>query len=192
MTRTFIALELDASVQRFLAAALQQLARKLPSVRWVDPASIHLTLAFLGDLTDEQVAEAIASADSAARQVSPFEYRLARLGTFGSPERPRVIWMGVKDPSGSLPRLHHLLRRELEPRGLPVETRGFSPHLTLARLKTPLPFKEQQTLNDLLDEQPIQASLPCRVASVSTIKSELLRSGALYTPLHHSLLVDPR
>lgn len=192
MTRTFIALELDDSLQRFLSAAMQQLGRELPSVRWVKPAGIHLTLAFLGDLEDEQVAEAQAAADAAAQQVFPFEYRLARLGTFGPTQQPRVLWMGIKDPSGSLPRLHHFLRKELEQRGLPVETRGFSPHLTLARLKAPLSLSEQHALQDILAQQPVQASAPYRVNGICTFKSELLRSGPVYTVLHESLLVDTR
>src|ERR1700726_4482112 len=106
MTRTFIALELDESLQRFLSNVIHQMTQQLPNVRWVDPAGIHLTLAFLGELTDEQVASAMRAADAASHQITPFELRLKDPGIFGSPSQPRVIWMGIEETSGNLTRLH--------------------------------------------------------------------------------------
>src|SRR5258706_2793292 len=102
MTRTFIALELDESLQRFLGNVIRRLAPQLPGVRWVDPAGIHLTLAFLGELSDEQLSAAKQAADVAAQQITPFEFRLKELGIFGSQHQPRVIWMGIEETSGNL------------------------------------------------------------------------------------------
>src|SRR5438105_10598653 len=90
MTRTFIALELDEALQHYLGGIIRHLGQELPGVRWVDPAGMHLTLAFLGELTDEQLASATDAAEVAARQVTPFDYRLQDLGVFGSPRQPRV------------------------------------------------------------------------------------------------------
>ncbi|HJT59363.1 MAG TPA: 2'-5' RNA ligase family protein, partial [Ktedonobacteraceae bacterium] len=67
MTRTFIALELDESLRRFLGNMIDRLARQLPGVRWVDPAGIHLTLAFLGELSDAQLATAEQASGAAAK-----------------------------------------------------------------------------------------------------------------------------
>ncbi len=102
MTRTFIALELDESLQRFLGNVIHRLAQQLPSVRWVDPTGIHLTLSFLGELSDEQLSVAKQAADAAAQQITPFEFRLKELGMFGSQRQPRVIWMGIEESSGNL------------------------------------------------------------------------------------------
>ncbi|HZR41942.1 MAG TPA: RNA 2',3'-cyclic phosphodiesterase, partial [Ktedonobacteraceae bacterium] len=85
MTRTFIALEMNDALQRHLAGVIRQVAQALPGIRWVDPAGIHLTLAFLGELTDEQLAEANEATEAAAQRVRAFSYRLSRLGIFGSP-----------------------------------------------------------------------------------------------------------
>src|SRR5437588_4602910 len=150
MTRTFIALEMDEPLQRYLGDINRRMAQELPNLHWVDPAGIHLTLAFLGELTDEQVAKAIQSAEVAAQQVSPFEYRLSGLGIFGSPRQPRVIWMGIEEPSGKLIRLHRALNRELRQRRFEVDKRPFSPHLTLSRVRAPLGPDEQQRLQHLL------------------------------------------
>ncbi len=184
MTRTFIALELDESLQRFLGNVIHRLAQQLPSVRWVKPSGIHLTLAFLGELSDEQLPAAKQAADAAAQQITPFEFRLKELGMFGSQRQPRVIWMGIEESSGNLFRLHGVLNRELELRGFEVDSRPFSPHLTLARIKQPLNADEQQTLQRLLASKESAPSSPRQYAhDLSVMKSELLRSGARYTCL---------
>src|SRR6266446_1706418 len=184
MTRTFIALELDESLQHFLGNVIHRLAQQLPSVRWVNPSGIHLTLAFLGELSDEQLPAAKQAADAAAQQITPFEFRLKELGMFGSQRQPRVIWMGIEESSGNLFRLHGVLNRELELRGFEVDSRPFSPHLTLARIKQPLNADEQQTLQRLLASKESAPSSPRQYAhDLSVMKSELLRSGARYTCL---------
>ena len=193
MTRTFIALELNEALQRFLGDIISKAALELPILRWVDPASIHLTLAFLGYLTDEQLETAINAARIAALQAVPFEYRLKGLGIFGSSSQPRVIWMGVEDlPSGKiqgspLQHVHRVLSRELELRGFELEKRLFSPHLTLARIKQPLTLDEQRRLQHLLHSKLAGSSSAIyQVSTLSVMKSELSRSGAKYTCLKES------
>jgi RNA 2',3'-cyclic 3'-phosphodiesterase len=191
MTRTFIALEQDESLRRHLSETIRRMVQALPQLKWVDPAGIHLTLAFLGELTDEQLAKAVQASDLAAQQVSPFRYRLAQLGTFSSPRQPRVIWAGVDEPTGKLTRLHRLLGRELEQRDFEGEARPFSPHLTLARVKEPLSSTELQTLQRLLADPQLNAPSPYYHAQhICVMKSELSRSGARYTLLHDSILEE--
>ena len=190
MTRTFIALELNEALQRFLGEIISQASQALPELRWVDPGGIHLTLAFLGELNDEQLVEAIAAAEAAAHKAAPFEYRLKELGIFGSSSQPRVVWMGVEDlPYGKvqgspLQLVQRVLSQKLELRGFEVEKRPFSPHLTLARIKQPLSPDAQQRLQHLL--QGGLAGLASAIYPVNTfcvMKSEFSRSGAKYTCL---------
>jgi 2'-5' RNA ligase len=195
MTRTFIALELKETLQCFLGDIISQAARVLPNLRWIDPTGIHLTLAFLGNLTDEQLEMAKNATQVAAQQAVPFDYRLKGLGIFGSSSQPRVIWMGVEDlPSGQiqgspLQHLHRLLTRELEVRGFEIEKRPFSPHLTLARIKQPLAPDELQHLQRLLHSRQAGATSPIyHVDCVSVMKSELARTGATYTCLQECSL----
>ncbi len=67
MTRTFIALDLNEELQRFLGVIISQASQELPDLRWVEPAGIHLTLAFLGELSDDQLAEAVDATEEAAQ-----------------------------------------------------------------------------------------------------------------------------
>lgn len=184
MTRTFIALELNEGLQRHLSEVIREMASALPALRWVNPSGIHLTLAFLGELDDEQLAQAIAASEVAARQAQPFSYRLTRPGFFGSPRSPRVIWMGIEEPTGKLNQLHRALNSALEQRDFEIDKRPFSPHLTLARVKAPLTPNEQQTFQRLLaDPQLSKPSLPYTVSALAVMKSELSRSGAQYSAI---------
>lgn len=197
MTRTFIAVEMVESLQLYLGDLIAYAARELPALRWVDPAGIHLTLAFLGELDDERLAAAMEAARTAARDVPDFTYSMKGLGFFGSPHQPRVVWMGVEDhPSpyvqGSpLHLVHRTLNRELERRQFEVEQRSFSPHLTLARIKQPLSPPEQQALQRLLQSRratPPAHRYPARKLAV--MKSELSRAGARYTCLQQYALSE--
>ncbi len=184
MTRIFIALELNEALQRHLSGIIRQMASALPNLRWVDPLSIHLTLAFLGELSDEQLAEAMHATEAVAQSIAAFDYRLAHVGVFGSQRQPRVIWVGIEEPSGTLLRLHHVLNRELEQRGFDVDARPFSPHLTLSRVKAPLKPEEVQTLHHFLDgKRGFAASPSYHVSHINVMKSELSRAGAKYTCL---------
>ena len=193
MTRTFISLELNEALQQFLGDIISRAAVELPNMRWVDPAGIHLTLAFLGYLTDEQLKTALDAAQVAALQSVPFEYRLKGLGIFGSPQQPRVVWIGIEDlPSGKIQgspiqHVHRVLSRELELRGFELEKRPFSPHLTLARIKQPLSPDEKQRLQRLLHSRLAGSSSAIYpVNTLCVMKSELSRSGAKYTCLKES------
>ena len=191
MTRTFIALEMNVALQQFLAEIIHQLSQALPEVRWVDPHGIHLTLAFLGELDDENLEEAFLAVEEAAQKATPFEYRIKGLGTFGPQQQPRVIWIGVEDlPSGKiqgspLRYAHRLLSKALELRGFELEKRPFSPHLTLARIKQPLSLEAQQKLQRLLHSGlAATSSAIYPVQSLCVMKSELARSGAKYSCLN--------
>jgi 2'-5' RNA ligase len=190
MTRTFIALEMNANLQSRLARVIRQLAQKFPEIRWVDPTGIHLTLAFLGELDDEQLAAAQEAAEKAAHQVPLFSYHLSRLGTFGAPQQPRVVWMGIEEPAGLLIRVHRVLNHELRERRFEVEKRPFAPHFTLARIKSPLSSDDLQRLQALLagTQTGLLDNTEYPAQRVAVMKSELLRGGAHYTVLREYLL----
>ncbi|HEX4206497.1 MAG TPA: RNA 2',3'-cyclic phosphodiesterase [Ktedonobacteraceae bacterium] len=185
MTRTFIALEMNEALQRHLDGVIRQVARALPAIRWVDPAGIHLTLAFLGELTDGELGGVKHAVAAAAKQAQPFSYRLSRLGTFGSTRQPRVVWMGIEESSGALQRVHHVLNRELTNRGFAVDKRPFSPHLTLARIKAPLQPEALQQLQQLISgpQHGLVSSTSYHVQHIDVMKSELQPSGACYSCL---------
>src|SRR5713226_8131926 len=94
MTRTFIAIEMDASQQELLAQIILHGKQLLPDLRWVNPTSIHLTLVFLGELDVTRLKLASAGAEEAANQSKSFTYRMRGLDVFGPQHTPRILWMG--------------------------------------------------------------------------------------------------
>lgn len=182
MTRTFIAVELPDDVRAFLTQEIARLGQALPGVRWVDPASLHLTLAFLGELDDESLAAAKAATHEAAAVSVPFTLRTDSLGTFGPRQAPRVIWIGVQGETARLVATQEALVQRLEEFGFPREQRQYSPHLTLAKLKAPLTAEALANL-ERLQREPHPTHAGWRVSAISVMKSELLRGGAHYTRL---------
>jgi RNA 2',3'-cyclic 3'-phosphodiesterase len=184
MMRTFLALEMNQDQQRRLEEVIRQVARLLPGLRFVDAHGIHLTLAFLGELDDERLAQAKEATARAAQRSQPFSYRLGRIGIFGTLHVPRVIWVGIEEPTGVLVRLHQALNRELELRGFAIDKRPFSPHLTLARIKYPLSLAEQQGLQDLLvagKQVGMVSSVSYPMEVLNVMRSDLQHDGARYT-----------
>jgi 2'-5' RNA ligase len=185
-TRTFMAIELASPLIQALIRRIQYLRNISPSVRWVDPASLHLTLTFLGDLDDAQLASATAAAVSAAAVARPFRLALGNLGYFGPPTRPTVVWAGV---AGDLSRLHRLqadLTQEQSRHHLPDQDhRAFSPHLTLARLgRSPVDPGEVSRLLAALGESHEPSTQPeMLVEQISVMKSQLAQPHAIYTRL---------
>ena len=189
MTRTFIAVELGEQARTALATIIRELADALPSVRFVDPESLHLTLAFLGELDDDRLALASEAARAAARTPAPFDLGIGGLGVFGPRRAPRVVWAGV---TGDVERLQEAQRRladELAARGFLLDERAYSPHLTLARIKRPLETDELATLERFL-RAPAGEPAPIPVRALSVMKSELLRGGARYTRLRECPLAS--
>lgn len=128
MPRLFTALTLPEDVRGWLST----LRGGLKGARWIDPANYHLTLRFIGDIDERTADEA---ADALARvERAPLTIRLCGLDSFGSRRQPSSIWARVV-PTPALSELQAEQERILQRIGLPAESRRFTPHVTLARLK---------------------------------------------------------
>jgi 2'-5' RNA ligase len=188
-TRTFIAIELASPIIQALTRRIQYLRTLSPSVRWVDPASLHLTLTFLGDLDDAQLASATDAALTAAAGSRPFRLAIGKLGFFGPPTRPTVVWAGVIGDLSSLHRLQDNLTQEQGRRHLPDQDHhhhhSFSPHLTLARLgRSPAdPDEVPGLLAALAGSHEPSTQSEMWVEQISVMKSQLARPHAVYTRL---------
>jgi 2'-5' RNA ligase len=103
-------------------------------VAWVRPGNFHVTLRFLGDIDEVRLGEIGSFLREAAAEVSVFDLVLRGLGAFPTLARPRVIWAGVRGEG--LAALAEAVEHGLEQAGVPRETRGFSGHVTLGRVRT--------------------------------------------------------
>jgi 2'-5' RNA ligase len=137
--RVFVAIDLPAAVRRHITLHTARLREQLPEVlaSWNREENIHLTLKFLGDLPLSRVEALSRAAERAAGLVQPFELRVEGCGSFPPRGAPRVLWIGIDDPTGNLARLYRALEDECAQEGFPREERSLHPHLTVARLRKP-------------------------------------------------------
>ncbi len=184
--RTFIAIELDETIKDALADLQGQLKAKVPqgSVRWVRPEGIHLTLKFLGDVPADRIEEVEQALTQAGVGFSSFLFSVGGLGCFPNPRRPRVVWVGVQEDSGTLPRLQKAIDDAMEKLGFPPEGRRFHAHLTLGRTQRRASSGDVRRLGQLVGETDIGESLgQMEARSVNLMKSDLRPTGAVYTQL---------
>ena len=178
--RTFIALTPPTTFQHTIAevrAVFQPL--QLPW-RWVAPEQIHLTLKFLGHVPVEQVTVIAQAMEYAAQGQTAFTLRAQSLGCFPHPSRPRVLWIGLADPSQALAHLTECLTTALLPLGFPPEDRPFHPHLTLARAQNSICSNQ---LLPVLQAYQNWCFGEFSVTQLHLFQSELQRGGALHTSL---------
>lgn len=188
--RLFVAVDLDdgvrATVQQVTIALRQRMERLKHATRigWVGPDHLHLTMVFLGEVSDVVAADVNARL-SAPLGVSPFVIKVGKLGMFPPGGRPQVIWLGVNEGGEPLRRLHQEVLTRLE--GVPFDRDGrtFSPHLTLARFREPGTVSERQALADV----PLPASMPSSVGHVTLYQSRLSPKGSIYVPLRQTPLL---
>jgi 2'-5' RNA ligase len=183
MTRTFLAIELPDDVRAALRSELARLRRLLPAIHWAGADSLHLTLAFLGELADEQLAAATDAAAQVAPAHRPIRLEIAGRGTFGSPWAPRVVWAGIGGQTQQLAALHAALAGALTARGFALDSRPFAPHLTLARIKDRLDDATLATLHADLQARAGVVLGAWEADYIAVMKSELLRPAARYTCL---------
>lgn len=132
-----MAVALPGRVKDAAARIAITLERAVPEARWVPRDSYHITLKFLGGVKDERVPRIAAALGGAVSELVDFSVRLTGPRAFPSERRARVLWLGVHDPAGGFAILASVVEDALAPLGFPPESRGFSAHLTIARLKTP-------------------------------------------------------
>jgi 2'-5' RNA ligase len=144
--RAFIAIELPQETKDALARLQNQLKKAGADVKWVEPQNIHLTLKFLGDITDEQFQKISLIIDTVAKEDHPYNIRINELGAFPKIEQLRVIWVGIDSGDKETKKIAKALEEMIQKIGIPKEDRAFSSHITLGRTRSAL------NRNNLIDE----------------------------------------
>lgn len=139
--RLFVAARIPELHLTQLDDLVAPLRSKLTNARWTTPENQHLTLKFLGRTPVDHIDAVCHTCEMVAAGHRPGELRLTDLGAFPSRSRIRVLWVGVDDPAAVLNATAADLDRAFESIGFPSEGRDYSPHLTLARFKLPVPLK---------------------------------------------------
>lgn len=175
--RLFTGIALPEHVTEALERLLE-LLRPTARINWSPVENLHITTKFIGEWPESRLEE-LKGALAALPGRAPIPIRIRRLGYFPNPHSPRVFWAGIE----AGPELAALAKDTDEATarlGVEPEKRAFSPHLTLARIKEPVPLADlRQTIAGLgsLDFGEFTAG------SFQLYLSQLRRAGSVYTPL---------
>ena len=183
--RSFVAIELEEELREELAQIQESLRRRgiAEQVRWVKPQGIHLTLKFLGDVPANRIEEIGLAVTRGSEGVEPFTISLDGLGCFPTASRPNVVWVGVREGTGTLARLQTAIEDRLSVLGYAPERRKFAPHLTLGRVSRHAGASDRGRLGDVVQTHDAGTLGGMQVREVSLMRSDLSPAGAKYTRL---------
>lgn len=176
--RTFICLEIPASIKDRIAVLQSSLRHIDAQVSWIKPSNIHLTIKFLGDVPVTRVDDVYAAARRAALDIKSFEIEVGGAGCFPSKKNPRALWIGLASLAESLKQLHSAVEDELYGEGFPRESKGFSPHLTIGRIRSPR--NSAKLAEELINKGFKAETFPAKELIV--MRSDLNPGGSIYTP----------
>ena len=182
--RSFIAVELPKEIKNELKRVQDILNRGNPAwLRWVNPDSIHLTLKFLGDISSDKVEEITMAITDASNKISPFSLKIEGLGVFPNLRRVQVVWVGLGGGIAQLNKLQKQVEANIAILGYPEESRDFTPHLTLARVRNQPSPSELQKFTQLLTMTKFASTHEIEVKAVKLMRSQLTPHGAVYSQL---------
>ncbi|MDD5134087.1 MAG: RNA 2',3'-cyclic phosphodiesterase [Phycisphaerae bacterium] len=179
--RLFIAIDIDDSVLVSVAKLQEQVKDRMKNrngLKWVGPELMHLTLKFLGEVDETRIEEITDAITIVCLEKKIFEFRLSVIGSFGRPAK--VLWLGSAEQNAELAALAESIEQGLSELGFEKETRPFSAHLTLARIKDNGVDKNlRRIVSDFEKIKPMTV----KVDSVCLYKSQLTSDGPVYTLL---------
>lgn len=192
LLRAFIAIELPKHLQDAVEKQTSRLRQTLGNdiVRWIPTQNMHLTLKFLGDIAASHVDFLKQMLAREADTHPQFDMQVGGLGSYPTPRRPRVLWVGLQTPA-DLTSLQKSIEAGTTRLGYEPDEYTFSPHLTLGRVRQAISPTEMQKVRFALSTIQLGNIGTARVDSIHLFKSDRLPSGSIYTKLFSAKLTKP-
>lgn len=183
LLRTFIAVDIPPAIQKTIQYKIEMLRKAIGnSIRWVPVQNIHLTLKFLGDVSQNDVDKLTQMLRTESDTLASFDITIGGLGSFPNSKRARVVFIRTQAPA-ELDALQRGIESATTRLGFEADTRPFSPHLTVGRVRDHITAPEQEKIRKILEETKIDSVGTARVDSIHLYKSELKPGGSVYTKL---------
>jgi 2'-5' RNA ligase len=189
--RCFVAIDVPPDVRDAVVRAQVRIRRDAggADVRWTEPAQIHLTLAFLGAVSEGRVPDVSAALDAVTAAAAPVPLAVAGLGAFPSARRPRIVWAGVGGDVAALRALAEDVQHALAPLGFVPDGRPFRAHVTVGRARTPRGAGALAAAIHAAHDVELGA---WTADEVVLYESRLRPAGALHVPVSRHPLRGPR
>jgi 2'-5' RNA ligase len=152
----------------------------------VPSQNLHLTLQFLGNQSEDRLAEAVGALEEAAGRSGPVDVTLHGVGAFPGLERPRILWIGLAHGALETRALQARVSDALAARGFPREERAWHPHLTIGRVFDERRWRREAdpAVRSALAQVATTSFGTLRITEVALMRSDLSPKGARYTVRH--------
>jgi len=183
LLRVFIAVEIPLDTRKVILEETRLLRSAVGSlIRWVPLENMHLTLKFIGEVSPTSVDLLTQMLTAEVKGCPAFQAQVGSLGAFPSARRARVIWVGIQAPP-RLASLQHGIEGAAARLGFEAETRPFSPHLTIGRVRQQASSGELGQIRTALEATRVGDLGTVNVDAIHLFKSDLQPGGAVYTRL---------
>lgn len=181
LIRTFIAINVPPSIQATVEKIQGRFKQIRSPIMWVKPSHLHLTLKFLGNVSEKQIEEIKGCLAIAGQGLNTFLLKATEIGVFPNINYPRVVWLGFSDPTGQLHKLEENIEHHLQKIGFQPEDRKFTPHLTIGRIKS---LKGKTDIIRMIHNEKKLPYDNIFVTEIKLMKSNLKPSGPEYSVLY--------
>lgn len=191
--RLFIALDLPKSLKELLFLLCEQ-KKVIEGVNIVSKENLHITLKFLGEVSELLIPDISDKLREIAKDFDPFVLKITHTGVFPNLNFPRVVWIGIENEV-NIKQLASAIEESLESLGFKREEKEFKSHITLARVKEP---RSGRYFMDLVSKRfkelsiyhkDFKNSLSFEVKEFVLMKSTLTPKGSIYDVLQRFPLV---
>ncbi len=184
--RCFVAVFLHPSLHKEIATIQKRLSHSGADIKWVEPCNLHFTLQFLGDVETKRIPGIADALKECVADSHGFELKLDSVGAFPHLQNPRVLWVGVDAGREHLASLMSTVGEAMKMEGFARDSKGFSPHLTIGRVRSLRNLKA--LLAKLNSDISVRGKM--EVTKIQFTASELTTRGPIYSPidvipLHH-------
>jgi 2'-5' RNA ligase len=179
--RLFLAIAVSPEIRGSLERAVNRLRESRAAVRWLKPDAVHQTVKYLGDTPEDDLDGLIRSMRSVCADVVPFPITVTGLGAYPDARRPRIVWAAVREPSGTLQQLWKDTEEAAHTLGWQREKRGFTPHITLGRVKGSMNIPR---LREIIRSMENEHWGEQEVRNLVLYRSHLKPGGAEYEIVH--------
>lgn len=183
--RLFIAADLTQEILQKIDKIIAYFQTQSPpgAIKWVNAHNQHLTIKYIGELKEEKLPRVKALMREALQGYIAPTISVAKLGMFPNPVQPRVIWVGIQS-NEDLGKIHQSLDLALVDTGVPRESRGFHPHLTLGRIRRQVTRDDVKVIGQTFSQFKVDALGSVRIDEIHLYRSQLTPQGPIYSSLY--------
>lgn len=189
MPRLFIAVQIPTDLITKITEISDYFQTQVPpnSMKWVDPANLHVTVKFLGEIPAEDIERIQTVLLQSVEGIAPFDLSIEKLGMYPNNQQPRTIWLDIQGKK-PIKAYHDKLDSLLQKAGFEKDRKSYSPHLTLARVCQRTDRETTHQIGEKLSAFKVDSLGTLKVGAVDLIQSKLTPQGPIYTTLYSAPL----